>query len=197
VKLYILYVYSVPQPPNRGLKTRAAILAAAHDLVTTAQGLPTMGAVAGRAGVSRLSVYHHFGSHAGLLEALAAGSRQASPGPPAAADTGERLRARVRLACERWASDADLFRRLPAAAELRDPALDHELAERLAAEDQLRPGCSLKEAEDVIALVTSFAAFDRFHQDGRRSTAAVADILVRLAGAVLNTPAQSPASSEH
>jgi hypothetical protein len=35
--------------------------------------------------------------------------------------------------------------------------------------------------------VTSFAAFDRLHRDGRRSTSAVAEILSRMAGAVLNS----------
>jgi len=174
---------------NGSDKTRAAILAAAHDLVTTSPDLPAMGAVARRAGVSRLSVYHHFGSHAGLLEALAAGSRPPTPEPAATSGGGEQLRVRVRAVCERWASDPALFRRLPAAAESGDPTPDHELARRLAAEDQLRPGCSLKEAEDVIALVTSFPAFDRLHQGGRRSTAAVAEILLRMAGAVLNAPA--------
>ena len=45
---------------------------------------------------------------------------------------------------------------------------------------------SLKEAEDVIAVLTSFAAFDRLHQDGRRSTAAVIEILMRMAGSIIN-----------
>ena len=45
---------------------------------------------------------------------------------------------------------------------------------------------ALKEAEDVIAVLTSFAAFDRLHQDGRRSTAAVIEILMRMAGSILN-----------
>jgi hypothetical protein len=72
-----------------------------------------------------------------------------------------------------------------------DPAAikDRALAERLASADQLRPGCSLKEAEDVIGALTSFAVFDRLHQDGRRSSTAIAEILMRLAGAIL-----SPAS---
>ena len=59
------------------------------------------------------------------------------------------------------------------------------LAERLADEDELRPGCSIKEAEDVIAALTSFAVFDRLHRDGRRSAAAVTEILGRLAGGIL------------
>jgi hypothetical protein len=51
--------------------------------------------------------------------------------------------------------------------------------------DELRPGCSIKEAEDVIAALTSFEIFDRLYKDGRRSPAAVAEILARLASGIL------------
>ena len=144
---------------------------------------PTVGVVARRAGVSRLTVYQHFGSLAGLMEAVATSSREAGPAGPAAPT----LRAAVEAACERWAGEPALFRRLPAAAEA-DPAVARALAERLAGEDRLRPGCSLREAEDVIGLVTSFAAFDRIHRDGRRSTGGVAEILLRMAESILNAP---------
>lgn len=164
--------------------TRATILAATRDLVAGSDRHPTVGAVAGRARVSRLTVYHHFGSHAGLLEALAAETRAKSP---AAVEEGalDRLRSRIRQACEHWARDPALFRRLPRAADHETPDVDRELAQRLAAEDRLRPGCSLKEAEDVIAVVTTFAVFDRLHQGGRRSIPAVVEILMRMAGAIL------------
>lgn len=147
--------------------------------------MPSAGAVAARAGVSRLTVYHHFGSHAGLLRAVVEASGR--PGDPeqGGAPARERLQRHVAAACERWASDPRFFRALPAAAEERDPQRHRDLAIALAAEDQLRPGCSVREAEDVISVVTSFAAFDRLHQDGRRSSAAVGEILVRMAGAIL------------
>jgi hypothetical protein len=100
------------------------------------------------------------------------------------------LRDRITAACGVWSSDPALFRALPAMTSPGDPAAtkDRALAERLASADQLRPGCSLKEAEDVIGALTSFAVFDRLHQDGRRSSTAIAEILMRLAGAIL-TPA--------
>ena len=176
----------------RAARTRAAILAAARNLVGASADPPTVGAVAGRAGVSRLSVYHHFGSHAGLLSALAAESRPASLALGTDSSAAEQLRDRIRATCERWATDPALFRRLPAATEPATPDESHALAERLAAQDQLRPGCSLREAEDVIRLVTSFAAFDGLHQDGRRSVAATAEILVRMAGSILAAPAAYP-----
>jgi hypothetical protein len=38
---------------------------------------------------------------------------------------------------------------------------------------------------DVIGLLSSFAVFDRLHRDGRRPAAAVADVLMRMASAIL------------
>jgi hypothetical protein len=109
-------------------------------------------------------------------------------GANGAQDPREQLRDRIMSACVTWASDPALFRALPTVTSAGSQAdqKDRALAERLAAADQLRPGCSLKEAEDVIGALAAFAVFDRLHQDGRRSPAAVADILMRLAGAILN-----------
>ena len=136
-----------------------------------------MGAIAAEAGVSRLSVYHHFGSRAGVLAAVAEDAH------PAGRSDGSDLRSLMAGAVAHWATDPPLFRRLPATPEPQEHV--RELVSRLAAEDRLRPGCSLKEAEDVITVLTSFAAFDRLHQDGRRSTAAVTEILMRMAGSIL------------
>ncbi|MGA8921934.1 MAG: hypothetical protein WB682_02230, partial [Candidatus Dormiibacterota bacterium] len=74
---------------------------------------------------------------------------------------------------------------LPTGAMRGEPEADRLLAERMAAADRLRPGCSIKEAQDVIGVLTAFETFDRLHQDGRRSAAAVAEILMRLGGGIL------------
>ena len=170
-------------------RTRAAVLAAARELVAAAGPTLSVGAVARRAGVSRLTIYNRFGSRSGLLRAVAgeAHGRTVPRAANGARAPREELLDRISAACGVWASDPALFRALPAVTAAGDPAIskDRGLAERLAAADQLRPGCSLKEAEDVIGAVTSFAVFDRLHQDGRRSSAAVAEILMRLAGAIL------------
>jgi AcrR family transcriptional regulator len=172
-------------------RTRSAILEAARDLVAGGlTGSPSLGAVAARAGVSRLTVYSHFDSKQGLLDALAAEARDADGRPDRAPDSGDPKQGLERLlaeACGHWASDPSLFRRLPPLAlhSGGEASNDRRLAERLAAADELRAGCSIKEAEDVIALLTSFPTFDRLHQDGRRSAVAVAGILMRLAAAIL------------
>ena len=170
-------------------RTRAAILGAARDVLigVSGSGVFNIGAVAVRAGVSRITVYNQFGSRAGLLRALADGARRgpaADSGPP---EPRERLRQRIAGSSAVWASDPELFRSLPdvGSVESTMSASDRMIAEGLAASDQLRPGCSLKEAEDVIGALTSFPTFDRLHRGGRRSQAAVADILMRLAGAFL------------
>lgn len=159
--------------------TRQAILGSARRLVREGGAGPSVGAIAAGAGVSRLSVYHHFGSRSGVLAALAVETRAPSP----AAGVRDVLAG----AAAHWAADTRLYRQLPAAAALPAEPL-RQLVASLATEDRLRPGCSIKEAEDVLLLLTSFPTFDRLHQDGRRSVQAVTEILMRMAGAILNRP---------
>jgi AcrR family transcriptional regulator len=170
--------YRSPRRDSAAAQTRRAILQAAQALLRDHPGEPTVGAIAAQAGVSRLSVYHHFASRAGVLGAVAEAARASGR------SGGTDLRSFVAEAVAHWGTDPPLFRRLRGTADIQEN--QHELAVRLAADDRLRPGCSLKEAEDVIAVLTSFAAFDRLHQDGRRSTAAVTEILMRMAGSILN-----------
>ena len=170
--------YVSPARAASAARTRQAILRAARSLLREG-GRPSVGAIASLAGVSRLSVYHHFGSTAGVGAAVA-GEAKAAP-----ALSRPDLRSLLEAAVRHWATDPPLFRRLPEA-----PAAPHDelrdLTARLATEDRLRPGCSIKEVEDVLSILTSFSAFDRLHQDGRRSTVAVTEILVRMAGSILN-----------
>jgi AcrR family transcriptional regulator len=181
-------------------QTRSRILAAARHVVSELGPESSVGKVAERAGVSRITVYNRFGSKAGLLEAL-----WAEAGPPpaavaaaeAAADPVGELRLRIEQACAAWAADPRLHRQLAgrsfgAAGGISSerPDLDHALAERLAAHDRLRPGCSIREAEDVIGILTSFPVFDRLHKEGRRSASAVAEVLIRMAWGTITTSSQ-------
>ena len=173
-------------------RSRLAILAAARELVASGGAAPSAGAVARRAGVSRLTVYNQFGSKAGLLREVAVGAQTRAPGEdPQPADPRDQLRQRIADACRLWSSDPALFRGLARVGEVEvaRPSHDRVLAERLTAADLLRPGCSLKEAQDVIGAITSFAVFDRLHQDGRRSPAGVTELLMRLASTILRPEA--------
>jgi AcrR family transcriptional regulator len=182
--------YRLGKRAGKADRTRSGILEAARALVSAGEGRsPSVGAVAAQAGVSRLTVYHHFASKDGLLEALAADAAHAAGAVPVD-ETGEpkaELERALAAACARWAWDPALFRRLPSVAARADAEAGYErrLAERLAAADQLRAGCSIKEAEDVISLLASFPTFDRLHKDGRRSATVVSGLLMRLAAAIL------------
>ena len=96
-------------------QTRYRILAAARELVSELGPESSVGKVAQRAGVSRITVYNQFRSKAGLLEALSA---QAGRGPagalPAdtASDPREDLKRRIEHACAAWAADPRLHRQL-------------------------------------------------------------------------------------
>jgi AcrR family transcriptional regulator len=174
-------------------RTRSRILAAARALVSDLGPESSLGKVAARAGVSRITVYNQFGSKAGLLEALSA-----EAGPPhgrvapekTAGDPADELKLRIEQACAVWAADPRLHRQLAGRPQSEPSDHDHSLAERLAAYDRLRPGCSIKEAEDVIGILTSFPAFDRLHKEGRRSTSAVAEILLRMASGCIRERSQ-------
>ncbi|HEV2028268.1 MAG TPA: helix-turn-helix domain-containing protein [Candidatus Dormibacteraeota bacterium] len=171
-------------------RTRAAILSAARQLVAEVGPEAGVGKVAERAGVSRITVYNQFGSKAGLLEALTVEAglpAGAAPAPASGTDSVDDLKRRIAEACTAWAADPRLYRQLQGRSGSQDEATDRDrdLAERLAADDRLRPGCSIKEAEDVIGILTSFPVFDRLHKSGRRSPAAVAEILVRMASAFM------------
>jgi AcrR family transcriptional regulator len=163
-------------------RTANSILAAASELVAEGRASQlSVGAVARKAGVSRLTIYNRFGSRARLLEALAP-HRELSP--PPSGDAREALRQHLQQACSAWAANPALYRNLPPADGGGNEAC-RALVERLAAADALRPGCSLKEAEDVVNALTTFAVFDRLHKDGRRSAGAVGEILMRLASEFL------------
>jgi hypothetical protein len=155
-------------------RTGARILEAAREVVAESGPDFSVGTLGRRAGVSRATIYNRFGSKGGVLDALR---------PVPAPEAGD-LRVYVERCCAAWALNPAVFRHLPSPG---DDATDapRRIAERLAAVDALRPGCSLKEAEDVIATLTSFAVFDRLHRDGRRSPAAVAEVLLRLARGIL------------
>jgi AcrR family transcriptional regulator len=170
-------------------RTRSAILSAAREVVAELGPDSSLGKVAARAGVSRITVYNQFGSKAGLFDALAVGARpgaSAASDPEATFEPREELKRRIAHACAAWAVDPGLYRQLHGRTGWsQESGADRALVESLARADQLRPGCSIKEAEDVIGILTSFAAFDRLHQGGRRSASAVSDILLRLASGLL------------
>ncbi|HSS60699.1 MAG TPA: helix-turn-helix domain-containing protein [Candidatus Limnocylindrales bacterium] len=162
-------------------QTAQRILVAAQGLVeaSPSSGL-SVGAVARAAGVTRATVYNRYGSRTGLLRALAPPRVQEDAG---AEDPRDAVRTFLGAATAKWAVNPALHRNL--GVDDHPSETPRRLAENLAAADALRPGCSLREAEDVLTALASFPVFDRLHKDGRRTPAAVAEILMRLAGGIL------------
>ena len=164
-------------------RTARAILDAAREMVAEQpSSAVSVAAIARRAGVSRITVYNRFGSRAGVMEALLP---PPAPSAPPLDDAREALREHFHSAAAAWAANPPLYRHLPSTLAANNLQEARTLAERLAASDALRPGCSLREAEDVIAALSSFAIFDRLHSSGRRPASAVADVLMRLASGIL------------
>jgi AcrR family transcriptional regulator len=174
-------------------RTREAILAAARRLLAEdgAEAL-SLDRVAAGAGVSRITVYHHFGSRSGLLQALleaAAGGGGALEAAWDLPDPREALRAVLAESCRLWAAERELLTGLggllePLEEERRERL--RGLVARLAEAGMLRPGCSTREAADVLGLLASFPAYDRLCREGHRPAAAVAGTLLRLAAAVID-----------
>ena len=111
--------------------TRARVLAAARALLSSRGGMVavTIDAVARKAGVSRMTVFHQFGSKTGLVEAVFDSLAIVRTGVPrlvsalALADPRETLAAFVTTFAEVWQEDRVVIRRLQGLA-----AIDPEFA---------------------------------------------------------------------
>jgi AcrR family transcriptional regulator len=116
-------------------ETRLRIVAAARELILSENALAgfSMEAVARQAGVTRVTIYHRFGSKRGLLEALfddmGARGRLAERLPEVFAqdDALEALRLYIEVFCDFWAGDRAVNRRLVGFV-----ALDNEFADAIA-----------------------------------------------------------------
>ncbi len=174
-------------PRARAANTRQILLTAARRLLGSGKAA-SLEAVARSAGVSRLTVYYHFASRRGLLEALLG---DAGPAPSVAG-----LEDLVESSCAAWASDREVLRALRAHSVL-DRDLGQVVEEReeerrerwrgLASElleaGRLEDGLSLASATDALAVLSGFEVYDALA--GRRSPRAVAALILRLAGGIV------------
>ena len=189
-------------------RTRERILDAARSLFAEA-GFHGVGLeeVARRADVSRKTVYYQFGSKRGLLEAVVTDVEQR-------ADLVERVRviveqvdavqalpAYLREVCRFWAGAQDVVRGLHGLA-----ALDHDVAEVVAAHDGARrgrlvgfvdrlaeqrgvgPGEARRRLVNVLWMLTSFATFDQLARRSGLSIEETEGILTGLAEGAFRDP---------
>jgi AcrR family transcriptional regulator len=132
--------YRLGQREKSTEQTRTRILTAARELLLTGEGFTgfSIDAVARRADVARMTVYHQFGSKIGLLEALsdylaAHGGMEQLANAFRRTDPFEALDEFVRVFGQFWQSDRIVTRRLRAMA-----ALDPDFEEVIKARDERR-----------------------------------------------------------
>jgi len=186
-------------------QTRARILSAARELLTTSQGFSgfSIDAVARQADVARMTVYHQFGSKIGLLEALfdslassggmehlASAFRQPEP-----LDTLDQY---ITVFSHFWESDRLVMRRIRALAAL-DPDFEqvirarderrrhglHVIVQRLAEKHGRPIPSSIDEVVNVLYTLIGFECFDTL-AGSTRSIEEVTLIVQQLALATLD-----------
>ena len=192
-------------------RTRARVLSAARALLTARAGTEpfSVDAVARRAGVARMTVYHQFGSRRGLLEALfdsfAAGGEL--PAHLAAAfqrpDPLESLADVVVAFARFWEAGRPWIRRVRALGVL-DPDLGDAvearnarrrevvrvLVERLAQRYGRPASKERTQAEELLYTLTSFETFDSLAGPNRKLAEVAAEVLF-LARAAVGRPGES------
>jgi AcrR family transcriptional regulator len=184
-------------------ETRARIVAAASSVLSEGRPLTLQG-VAERATVSRPTMYHHFGSRAGLLRAVidemsVQGRLGETIDASGRTDPLEGMEAWLRGAVRFWWQAHPVL-----APAILLTQTDPELAPVFAAEEKARraraahivgrlhhagcldPGWSRHDATDLLWLLSGVHAFQQFRSRGKR---ALEDVILRAAQAIVNTDA--------
>jgi AcrR family transcriptional regulator len=188
------------------VQTRSRILAAAQALLAAA-GLHEVSveAVARQADVSRKTVYYHFGSKRGLIDAVVMDLEQqvevvarvrAIVEQP---DVSRALPQYMREVCRFWTSAQGVMRSLYALAALdRDVGevlFEHDDARRrrlvafvarLAEQEQMPARVSSERIVAALWMLTSFGAFDHLVQRSAMPPEEAAEILITLAQSLLS-----------
>ena len=180
-------------------RTRQQIIDAAADRVRASAEPLTLLDVAARAGVSRATLYRHFASVTGLLDAVAADllARARFDRLVAALEAPDPVQALRRVIVAGtgiWAADTALVRNLlglaraqpeavPVIAQLEQGRLAalERLVARLHQAGRLRGGLAPARAVDLLLVITAFAAWDELRTTRGRSAAAATAALVDLA----------------
>lgn len=193
--------YEQTQRAEAAEETRRRILDAVYNRLEEA---PTQAVsidqVARMAKVARSTVYLIFGSRDGLFDAVARDLLDRggfdrivqAVGHP---DPRETVRDGLRGSAHMFAAHRDVFRALISMADLDPDAVGGtiqrsdrnraagmvSLAERLAEQDQLRPGVSVETAANLLWILTSFDAYDLLATGRGLSADEAADLLIETA----------------
>lgn len=186
-------------------RNRAVIIAAARELFADPAGAFSIDALARRAGVARMTVYHQFASKRGLLQALFDDLARCSlvgrlRESFEKSDPLEALDALIDAFAHFWHAERQVIRRLRAVM-VTDADFDMEIKSRdERRREHLRSivhraglsGGAAKNAVDALHMLTSFETFDALAGNGRTGWS-VAKIIQKLARAVVTT-SRSPAA---
>ena len=182
-------------------QTRRRILDAVAEQMRTSPTDPvSLDKVAQAAGVARSTIYVSFGSRAGLFDAFAEelwergglAELQAAVADP---DVRRHLRDGILAGCRMMATDRELYRVLFSMSQIDADSVggavatrEHNrrggmlhLARRLSKEGVLRDDVTVKQAANLLWVLTSFESFDLLHTGQGLSVAVTADLLATTA----------------
>ena len=192
--------------------TRQRIIDAARGLLLQPGSSGTgMNAVAKAAGVTRATVYQHFGSRGELLVAVVADTLERADVSRVIAalqdpDPRNALRRVLTEGCRIWAAERLTFAQIgslgaldPGIAELNEQQerVKHmflvPLVSRMEEQGLLRDGLSARDAALIVEAATRFESFDHLYTRNKLSLAKTTAMLVRIAEAsILREPAAVP-----
>jgi AcrR family transcriptional regulator len=177
--------YQSEQRSSATKETRSRILEAARALLSRAGSAPlTIDAVAERADVARMTIYHQFGSKPGLIAALSddlasRGGIGRLPEAFMAPDPMAGLEILVQVFMHLWESERLIVQRLRALSALDPDFSDHEdrnQRRRHAISVLLRrlmpPPADLDDKADLLTAMTSFETYETLAVGGRDADAA-------------------------
>ena len=166
--------------PNRAsARTRARVIDTVRSLLADGSfHESTVEEVAARAGVSRATVYTHFGSRTGLVDSLC--ERLDASAALQEIRTTIDVDRLIELAVEFWAADERIFEQLYGAAAV-DPAagafVDRQRHDRA---NEIRRVATSKSQQAQLLLLTSFEAYRELRRGSGLSQSEVTQTLQRL-----------------
>lgn len=186
--------------------TRTRIIDAAARLMRErgASGW-SMDVLAKEAGVARATVYEHFRSKRAVLDELAnTAAREIVLEPPSLVEDPLRaLRDMLAEVCRHWATHGETMRDLRVLTAMtgetaNGDAIDRDdlarLVDALADAGQLRQHWTNEDAVDALAVLTSYATFERLRASDR-TPEEIEAVLARLAIAIVAPSASTPATT--